>query len=121
MKMGKAQFSPAPGAVPDDRMHSPPGAESDTQCAYEQKRIQMWLKQVRFQKAAFGGVKEADVWKKIGELNAMYEALLTAERVRYDTLLAERVETAAQQLARQMYYQTMGTLEREKAGDGRYD
>lgn len=121
MKKGNAQRSSHEGTAADDRMHSLPGAQDDTQSAYEQKRIQMWLKQVRFQKAAFGGVKEADVWKKIGELNAMYEALLTAERVRYDTLLAERVETAAQQLARQMYYQAMGTLEREKAGDGRYD
>lgn len=35
----------------------------------------------------FGGVSEKDVWKKIGELNAMYEASLAAERIRYDTLI----------------------------------
>lgn len=57
---------------------------------HEQERIQKWLKQVRFKKAALGGVKEADVWKKLLELNALYEAALSAERARYDALLAER-------------------------------
>lgn len=57
---------------------------------HEQARIQAWLKQVRFKKSAFGGVNEADVWKKIAELNTLYEAALSAERARYDALLAER-------------------------------
>lgn len=57
---------------------------------HEQARIQEWLKKVRFRKAVLGGVDEADVWKKIGELNALYEAALSAERARYDALLAER-------------------------------
>lgn len=56
---------------------------------HEQVRIQKWLKQVRFRKTAFGGVNEADVWKKIAELNTLYEAALSAERARYDALLAE--------------------------------
>ena len=45
-----------------------------------------------------GGVNEADVWKKIAELNALYEAALSAERARYDALLKEqrdRTEPAA--------------------------
>lgn len=52
----------------------------------EQQRIAQWLKKVRFRKALFG-VSEKDVWKKIGELNDMYQELLAAERIRYDTLL----------------------------------
>lgn len=57
---------------------------------HEQARIQEWLKKARFRKVVLGGVDEADVWKKIGELNALYEAALSAERARYDALLAER-------------------------------
>ena len=61
---------------------------------HEQARIQKWLKQVRFQKTFFGGVDEADVWKKIAELNTLYEAALSAERARYDALLAQRCGSA---------------------------
>ncbi len=62
---------------------------------HEQARIHQWLKQVRFRKSTFGGVEEADVWKKIAELNGLYEAALSAERARYDALLAERTGAAA--------------------------
>lgn len=57
----------------------------------EQKRIRQWLKQVRFRKRLFGGVDERDVWKKIGELNDMYNAALVAERARYDALLEQHL------------------------------
>lgn len=50
-------------------------------------QIAEWLKKMKFRKNLFGGVSEPDVWKKIGELNTMYEQALRAERVRYDTLL----------------------------------
>lgn len=63
----------------------------------EQQRVYDWLRAVKFKKMAFGGVDEADVWKKIGELNALYDAALCAERVRYDTLLEQAY--AAQQSA----------------------
>lgn len=53
----------------------------------EQKRIFVWLRKVRFKKQLFGGVSERDVWKKIEELNAMYNLALIAERARYDALL----------------------------------
>lgn len=56
---------------------------------FEQRKIAKWLQKVRFRKRFFGGVSERDVWKKIGELNAMYNAALGAERVRYDTLLEQ--------------------------------
>lgn len=55
----------------------------------EQRRIGRWLKQVKFQKKFFGGVSERDVWKKIGELNEMYNTALAAERARYDALLEQ--------------------------------
>ena len=62
--------------------------------------IRQWLKKVRFRKSLFG-VDEADVWKKISELNSLYETALIAERGRYDALLKERVEQAARTLAEQ--------------------
>lgn len=55
----------------------------------EQARIRKWLEQVRFKRTFIGGVDEADVWKKIAELNQFYEAALAAERARYETLLIE--------------------------------
>lgn len=83
----------------------------------QQENIKKWLKQVRFKKAILGGVKEADVWKKIAELNTLYEAALSAERARYDALLEECVTTQAKQMARQMYEQTRRAAEQERAGD----
>ena len=55
----------------------------------EQQKVIDWLKKVRFRKQLFGGISEADVWKKLDELNKLYDAALAAERVRYDTLLNE--------------------------------
>jgi len=49
--------------------------------------IAEWLEQVRFRKQFFGGLREEDVWKKINELNEIYQAALKAERIRYDALL----------------------------------
>lgn len=54
----------------------------------EQLVIAQWLEKVCFKKVLFG-VSEADVWKKIAELDGMYQQALKAERVRYDTLLEE--------------------------------
>ncbi len=56
----------------------------------EQERMITWLRKVRFKKKLFGGVRERDVWKKIEELNAMYNLALIAERARYDALLQEQ-------------------------------
>ena len=55
----------------------------------EQKRMIAWLRKVRFKKKLFGGVSERDVWKKIEELNSMFNLALIAERARYDALLEE--------------------------------
>ena len=56
----------------------------------QEARIAAWLQKVKFRKQVFGGVSQADVFKKIGELNDMYREALIAERARYDALLAER-------------------------------
>lgn len=56
----------------------------------EHKRIMTWLSKVRFKRKLFGGVNERDVWKKIEELNSMYNLALIAERARYDALLQAR-------------------------------
>ena len=56
----------------------------------EQEEIINWLEKVKFSKQLLGGVNEQDVWKKINELNEMYEAALRAERIRYDALLEEQ-------------------------------
>lgn len=63
---------------------------------YEHKLIREWLESVRFKPKRFGGVDEADVWRKIAELNDRYEAALAAERARYDALLRERVTQEVQ-------------------------
>lgn len=56
----------------------------------EHARIAQWLAKLRFRKKIFGGVRELDVWKRIGELDAMYTQALFAERVRYDALLEQQ-------------------------------
>ena len=57
------------------------------------KEIAEWLDKVRFRKKFFGGLDERDLWKKIDELNTMYEAALEAERVRYDTQIEHYKKT----------------------------
>lgn len=56
----------------------------------EQLKIMDWLKEVQFQKQLIGGINEQDVWKKIQQLNELYEAALKAERIRYDALLKKQ-------------------------------
>ena len=60
----------------------------------QEARIAEWLQKVKFRKQIFGGVSEADVFKKIGELNELYREALIAERARYETLLAEKPEVS---------------------------
>ena len=55
----------------------------------QESRIAEWLQKVKFRRQIIGGVSEADVFKKIRELNDMYREALIAERARYDALLAE--------------------------------
>ena len=54
-----------------------------------QEDIVQWIKKLKFNKKLIGGVDEADVLKKIEELNSLYEKALLNERARYDALLKE--------------------------------
>ena len=83
------KFSSPKDAAKPNRVRGRPINTASEPLNHEQERIQKWLKQVRFKKTLFG-VDEADLWKKIGELNILYEAALSAERARYDALLAQR-------------------------------
>lgn len=56
--------------------------ETPAYISEEHKEITEWLKSVKFKKKSFGGIDEADVWKKIEELNTLYEKLLIAERAK---------------------------------------
>ena len=85
---GKFQQSPNKESAKPSRVRGEP--QTGAALNHEQARIQTWLKQVRFKRTLLGGVDEADQWKKLAELNSLYEAALSAERARYDALLAER-------------------------------
>lgn len=61
----------------------------------EQQKIAKWLKKLKFHKGLFGGVREQEVWKRMNELNAMYEVALAAERARCDALIEQARRTAA--------------------------
>ena len=52
----------------------------------EEYEIYKWLQNITFEKSFFGGVDESDVWKKIQELNQLYEKALIVEKKRYETL-----------------------------------
>ncbi|MGN0763362.1 MAG: hypothetical protein ACI4MK_08230 [Aristaeellaceae bacterium] len=60
----------------------------------EQKKIRAWLRTVHFRRRLFGGVSERDVWRKLEELNNMYNLALEAERIRYDALLEQAERNA---------------------------
>lgn len=53
------------------------------------EEIIQWIKGLKFRRKIFGGVDEADVLKKIEELNSLYETALLNERVRYQALLEQ--------------------------------
>lgn len=98
------KYSSSKDTAKPNRVRGRPNNTAVEPLNHEQERIQKWLKQVRFKKTLFGGVDEADLWKKIAELNSLYEAALSAERARYDALLAQHC----------------GSAEHGKAGDDIY-
>ena len=70
-----APHKPAPSAAPQDNP--------------ELQEIAKWLSKVKFRKKAVGGLDPVDVWKKIEELNGLYEKALAAERVRCNLLIRQ--------------------------------
>lgn len=70
---------------------------------YYEEWIKDWFSKTKFKRKFLGGIDEADVWRKLKELDELYEEALRHERVRYDELLAkssqcenERLEHEAQ-------------------------
>ena len=51
---------------------------------HEHEKLKEWFRTV-----LFGGVDEVHLWKKLEELNQIYETSLSAERARYDALIAD--------------------------------
>ena len=62
---------------------------------HEQEKLHRWLQTVKFRKVLFGGIDEAQMWKKLEELDRLYEAAISAERARYDALLEKQMETGS--------------------------
>lgn len=76
---------------------SSPGRQSIDETVplnHAHEQMLRWLKKVRFRKSVFGGVSERDLWKKLGELNDLYDSAISAERARYDALLAAQQKSA---------------------------
>lgn len=65
----------------------------------ERAEIISWLKKVKFRRRLFGGVDEQNVWRRISELDQLYTKALEAERIRYDTLLAQQKQVASAESA----------------------
>ena len=51
-----------------------------------QRKIGDYLRKLRFRRALFG-VSERDVWRKLAEVNELFQQALVAERARYEALL----------------------------------
>lgn len=51
-----------------------------------QRRIGDYLRKLRFKRALFG-VSERDVWRRLAEVNELFQQALIAERARYEALL----------------------------------
>lgn len=65
------------------------------------ENVSQYLKTVRFRKRTFGGVDEQDVWKKINELNALYEKAIDAEHARCNAYIEQYRDACTNALARQ--------------------
>lgn len=54
------------------------------------EEIAAWLKELKFRKKWVGGVDEADVWRKLEELQSQYQSAFDAQAQRASALIAER-------------------------------
>lgn len=77
-----------------------PSAEAPAQepLSQAQQKLLSWHKSVKFRRSLFGGVDEGDLWKKLGDLYALYDKALWAERGRYDGLLEAYTAAAGEQM-----------------------
>lgn len=81
---GQYQRKPSVKGKPQPPREKAPQAQP---VSSEHEQIAKWFQTVKFRKATFGGVDESDLWKKLNELNTLYDQALLAERARYDALL----------------------------------
>lgn len=84
--MGKYDQKKSASPVSASRVSRGSGPVSDNP---ELEEVSKWLASVQFRKKAVGGLDPADVWKKLEELNALYENAIVAERVRHQLLLRQ--------------------------------
>lgn len=69
--------------------NAPRGGKTALESNSEFTKIARWLSTVKFKKKAVGGLDPEDVWKKIDELNTMYENAILAERVRCNLVIRQ--------------------------------
>lgn len=93
--MGKYEQKPIKGSGGGNSAPRPAGKSADISDNPQLPKITAWLKEVKFRKKTVGGLDPADVWKKLGELNELYEQALMAERIRYEVKLAQLSRDAA--------------------------
>lgn len=58
------------------------------------------LSTMKFRKKIFGGVDEADVWKKLEQLQQTYQLVYDEQAAYYQALLDEREEALARVMGR---------------------
>ena len=66
----------------------------------EHERLLEWFRTVRFKRTLIGGINEVQLWKKLAELNEIYEAALRAERARYDALIEAFARSAGMSITK---------------------
>ncbi len=96
---------------------SDPKIEKTETLTQEQKAIEDWLKTTKFKKKLLGGVDEADVWKKIGELNSLYEAALSAERARCNAMIEHYKQTCVTAVQKYKQAASSASARRERTGE----
>lgn len=62
-----------------------------------QSQIAEYIHRLKFKKKVFGGVDQADVFRKLEELNRLYESLLLQERAKWQAEL-EKAMSSGQEL-----------------------
>lgn len=91
----KKPTGPGMSKGPPDEQEKAPSEEIMLE---ERAEVIAWLRNVKFRRKLIGGVDERSVWKRIGELDALYTKLLEAERGRYNALLNEYKQSAARRI-----------------------
>ncbi|MCD8396280.1 MAG: hypothetical protein LUD12_03690 [Lachnospiraceae bacterium] len=74
----------------------------------EHQKMLDWLKTVKFRKTLVGGVREEDVWRKLEELNRLYEGALVAERAAAEARFHDYADSAESELKK--YKQAVKTI-----------